>query len=387
MVKIKKLIHKISGFGMLFSVLLVLLAAPLQPVSVSAQEAGGVVGFTECNFQEATPGGSNQIQQCLQTIFRFFFVIGLFVIVFRVAIVALENYNPFSNGQAPTHAIRLVWEVTIGLILIGGPAILVNTINPAALNLNFLNLGRLAASDNAGDSPGGVGAGGNTASTGGDPATGGSSDQTPTAGGRTAEETNQAIDTLQTQSSSYLPARLSQFAGLFAGISVSAQEEDIDPAAISDAEKVLKDVLTAEMRCQKPFVSEDFFDDCRALETDDFIQARRRIPTDYRELLTPLVESDRVITGPVVNVSPIQITPVNIPPVRSNVSGCSWYFAQVFAENDGRPFLVSSELCTLETPGVFWKIQDGKLVPNSGTTWESNSSVLKAGQVLYILTE
>ncbi len=114
-------------------------------ITVSAQGTGPNVGFAECNFSGDGKNGAALIQACLSSIFTFSFVVALFLIAFRVGFNAIEDYNPFANGNATNDAVNTVWEVTVGLILIGGPVLFLNTVNSTLLNFDFLNLGNLTS--------------------------------------------------------------------------------------------------------------------------------------------------------------------------------------------------------------------------------------------------
>jgi len=114
-------------------------------ITVSAQGTGTNVGFAECNFSGDGKNGAALIQACLRSIFTFSFVVALFLIAFRVGFNAIEDYNPFSNGNAANDAVVTIWEVTVGLILIGGPVLFLNTVSSTLLNFDFLNLGGLTS--------------------------------------------------------------------------------------------------------------------------------------------------------------------------------------------------------------------------------------------------
>ncbi len=127
-------------------------------VSVQAQGDAGSgpnIGFTECNFSgKDGKQGATLIQNCLRSIFTFAFVIALFLIAFRIGFDAVEDFNPFVNGNSTNDAVKTVSEVAIGLILIGGPVLFLNTVNSSLLNFNFLNLGSLTSSNSTSGTPG-----------------------------------------------------------------------------------------------------------------------------------------------------------------------------------------------------------------------------------------
>lgn len=124
------------------------------PVSVLAQGAS-ITGFAECDIKAAQKGkGTEILQKCIQSILRFLFVLGLFIIAFKIGLVAFTNINPNSNSKAMEQSVTLVTDILIGLLLIGAPGLIIAIFNPAALNLNFLDLGSLAGLNNsAGPTP------------------------------------------------------------------------------------------------------------------------------------------------------------------------------------------------------------------------------------------
>lgn len=131
-------------------------------IPVNAQSTTNV-GFAACNFtQDSGVQGATLIQGCLKSVFTFAFVIALFLIAFRIGMNALEDYNPLVNGNATTDAVSTIWEITIGLVLIGGPVLFLNTVNSTLLNFDFLNLGNLTSNSSAPS----TGTGSTTGSTG-----------------------------------------------------------------------------------------------------------------------------------------------------------------------------------------------------------------------------
>jgi hypothetical protein len=128
--------------------LLIVLFSVLRPISVSAQAATGVGGFTGCDFSsiEKDPtGGSKLFEGCIRQVITFLFVVGLFLIVFRIGLSAFNSINPGADGNAIKDSVGAVRDIMIGLLLIIAPSIILATVNPAALSLNFLDLGKLAS--------------------------------------------------------------------------------------------------------------------------------------------------------------------------------------------------------------------------------------------------
>ena len=142
---VRKILVSLTAFVLLLSF------TGASNVSVHAQNAN--IGFAECNFSGSGKKGPELIQGCLKSIFTFSFVIALFLIAFRVGFNALDDYNPFSNGNAVDDAVSTVWEVAIGLVLIGGPVLFLNTVNTSLLNFDFLSLGNLSSVNQTGKTP------------------------------------------------------------------------------------------------------------------------------------------------------------------------------------------------------------------------------------------
>jgi hypothetical protein len=126
---------------------------------------GSQSGFKECtfNFKDAT-GGDNILKKCVQSVVRFVLVVGLFTLVFRIAYAAIMNIN---GGTANSSKLikDAITDIFIGLLLVGAPGLIIYTINPAALNLGFLNLGKISVSQSSGVSSVNGGGGGGSGTT------------------------------------------------------------------------------------------------------------------------------------------------------------------------------------------------------------------------------
>jgi hypothetical protein len=144
---LQKIILSLSFLVVLFSQALV--AAPLaitvtQPVAVHAQDGGGAsaLGFSACSaesYQGEGGGGTNVVFQCVQSVLRFVFVLGLFIGAFRFAVAALGNYAPGGNADAIADSRKALNGIVIGLLLMGAPGAILSLLNPAATNIDFLS--------------------------------------------------------------------------------------------------------------------------------------------------------------------------------------------------------------------------------------------------------
>ncbi len=129
-------------------------------VSTETANAGT---FRNCNFRGAQDN-PNAFQDCLGTIFQFVIVISFLLILFRIALAALNSYNPLGGGNPVNNAVTIVWDIVLGLIFIGGPILILGTLNPALLNFQLIDITSITGSNNNGSS-GNNGDGGNGTST------------------------------------------------------------------------------------------------------------------------------------------------------------------------------------------------------------------------------
>lgn len=147
------------------------------PTQVNAQNSG-VIAFKECDIKAASAGSSGPalFQNCVKSVLRFIFVLGLFLIIFRVGFAAFTNLNPSSDTKAVKDSINAVNEIAIGLILIGLPWLIITTISPGAGDLSFLNLGKIGdnftsinlnPNQNTGGGTGGTNGGNSSSNSGG----------------------------------------------------------------------------------------------------------------------------------------------------------------------------------------------------------------------------
>ena len=125
--------------------------------------AGSNSGFKDCSFDfkdaSATDTATNSIlQKCIQSVIRFVLVVGIFTMVFRVAFAAIMSVNGEGGDKASKAIKDAIYDVVIGILLIGAPGLIIYTVNPAALNLGALNLGNIANISNS-NGVGGAGGG------------------------------------------------------------------------------------------------------------------------------------------------------------------------------------------------------------------------------------
>lgn len=142
------------------------------PTQVNAQNSG-VIAFKECDIKAASAGSSGPalFQNCVKSVLRFIFILGLFLIIFRIGYASFTNLNPTSDTKAVKDSITAINEIAIGLILIGLPWLIITTVSPSAGDLSFLNLGKignsitsikLSPSGGTGGGTGGTNGGNNT---------------------------------------------------------------------------------------------------------------------------------------------------------------------------------------------------------------------------------
>lgn len=134
--KVIGVIKRIIGAFTLLSLIFGLFAT--SPVSVHAQGAGS--NFSECRFSTPTQGTTqnDQLILCMRQIYNFIFFIGIILIIYRIAVAALDNFDPTRNGRAVDNSIKAIRDIVTGLIILGGFYIFLNTLNPALLMTNFL---------------------------------------------------------------------------------------------------------------------------------------------------------------------------------------------------------------------------------------------------------
>jgi hypothetical protein len=118
-------------FGSLFNI-----SGVYAQSTTSTTPSSGVIGFTQCNF--ATSSQSSSISPCVQQILTFLFVIGIFLMAFRIAYIGINRFNPL-DGNSEGEQVGLIRDIIIGLVLLGAPALILSAFNQNLLSLDFLN--------------------------------------------------------------------------------------------------------------------------------------------------------------------------------------------------------------------------------------------------------
>ena len=99
--------------------------------------SNGVIGFKACAFNSGSGNNSNALKSCIEDVLKFLFVIGIFLMVFRIAYIGINKLNP--EGGDEKEQVNLIRDVIIGLVLLGAPALVLGAVNQNLLNLNFLD--------------------------------------------------------------------------------------------------------------------------------------------------------------------------------------------------------------------------------------------------------
>jgi hypothetical protein len=263
--------------------LLIILFSVLRPVNAYAQAATGVGGFTSCDYSsiEKNPkDGSKLFEACIRQVITFLFVVGLFLIVFRIGLSAFNSINPGADGNAIKDSVGAVRDIMIGLLLIIAPSIILATVNPAALSLNFLDLGKLASN-----------IGGNNSST--TPTTGTNSPSQPNTNGG-----NTVTPGIKDSAGNTLPSQIKNTADLDAAL----KYYKANPTS-ADAKKSLKEFLTKDQYCDLLFVLTD-----QSAECNDINSTNAALITEVAKEIgvNPPLEQPSNYNGIVRNTTDIQ---------------------------------------------------------------------------------
>ena len=162
-------------------------------IPVEAQATSGTL--TECNFRAADGKVRSDVdtafEDCLGQVFQFIVVVAIMLILFRIALSALKAYNPLGGGD--NNVVTIVADIVLGLLFIGGPYLILTTLNPALTNFDITDLGAIFDNIETGQNQnGGRGDEGNGGSTTG----GEDSSTTPTPGGSNVREVDEAVEIL-----------------------------------------------------------------------------------------------------------------------------------------------------------------------------------------------
>lgn len=352
----------------------------LFPVATNAQatsgSASGVLGFTKCNFDASAAGGKGTqlVRDCIGQILTFVFVVSLFLIAIRVATSALGNYNPLSNGNADKEAISLVYDVTLGLILIGGPVIILNTINPASLNLDIFDLTKLSqtAAISSGDKTTG---GGGSTSTASKP----TSPTVKTKDGKTLtpEEVKKAAEKSKETKAAYM---LPNIKNIFIP-NVLAQE-----LSQSETDSILSSVLSIESTCSNIFIPSSEVDNCVSLE-NDFTDALNSIDPSDRKNLLPLNDTKKELTGKITTLRDIIVQDIQISPTETLKPNCSNYYASVQIKDNAimQNRILSGLICNDNVTGYkFWRKESNSIAVDVMTI-PARTEISPENSLLYLL--
>jgi hypothetical protein len=120
---------------------LVALSAVFNTVPTFAQNAD-VIGFTDCNLIDASKDKNadkkSLVSKCTTQILTFLFVIGIFLLAFRVAYIGINKFNPLEQG-GEAKQVGLVRDTIIGLILLGAPSLILGALNTNLLKIDILD--------------------------------------------------------------------------------------------------------------------------------------------------------------------------------------------------------------------------------------------------------
>lgn len=386
MKSIIRLIRSSIG-GVILIILTLSILSPLASLNAYAQtDTGAVAGFTECSFNSKT-NSPDQIQKCLSQIFRFVFVLSIFIIAIRVAVIALGNYDPFHNGSADNQAVQVVWEVTVGLILIGGPVLLINVINPASLNLSFLGLGNLAPSGVTTSiitNPNGIVTTGGTSST---------DSKAPTVEGNNAEDVSNAVNNLNDGAPGISDREGNNTTGKFyqtinsivknGGLVQVSAQTDQEKYLIS--EQKITTILAISVQCQKPFVTSSRLSDCRNLESEEFVNALAPLKPELRTSLTLLTDNFAINEGALVARTDFIVEDINITPTKTVNPNCNDHYAIIRETATQKSWSTITKICNNELSNdKIWTKKDGSIVPNTEGEVLSGTEVIGNNQIVYL---
>jgi hypothetical protein len=358
--------------GLLVVSIFFLFSQLMTPQPVFAQNNNranvGVAGFNGCNFDGTVDPNSNMLHTCLKQIFTFAFVVAVFLIAFRIGIAAIEDYNPVVNGNAVSDTVSLVRDVTIGLILIGGPVLILNTLNPATLNFN-LNLGNLVGPTTSTDV--------NNNNRNNNPGSGGTSNSAIGSGVR-PKNVRDAVNTLESKSIS-----LNYNPNLAWGVKVWAST-----MRTQEAEKIITDVLTVEVKCKNLFVDQFTVNDCKTIEQEDWITARQAISDKTRKELTPLFDSKVSFISQNFATKNLKILDTKIQPSSLIKTDCKMAYAQVQTEEDKpKIYTIGGEICgNRPVTMAFFKGNGDQVQPKEGESITQYTQVSGSNDLFHIIS-
>lgn len=397
----------------------------IAPVTTYAQDTNEApLGFRDCSFTDGQTNavtGENPITKCVGSILRFVFVVALFTIAIRVATLALNNYNPFSNGDANAQAIGMVWDVTVGLLLIGGPVIILSALNPALLNLDFVDqLGGIQSDSQSSNDA-------STTSSTETPPTDPETAVEPSIQGVTQTDLQTSVDNLRTNIEDIAQRGLDALNRAIGGQQrpvfgpqpqtpedTSAATETNEEEAASNTgfwippfwtintlaqdreaptieeqvigEEKVRIVLNVEQECYQLLVPVSKKAECD-LFFADFQPILDSLEPASREKLTPINDTKDIISGSFFVTSETTIRNVILEPQKITNTQCFLYSVVLSSANIMHSEQVyAMEICNNELPEqLFLQNKEGVIVPRTGEVLPAGTVVTQNNQVLYKL--
>jgi hypothetical protein len=215
--------------------------APTDTQNKSIQNTANI-GFTECSFKTTSASGS--VTKCVTQILQFALVIGVFLVVFRIALVGVYQFNPDASVDAQKESVTLVRDLVIGFILIGAPGMFLGLLNANLINIEFLDFTKkgLTGGDPTKAKTNLINTKGTGTGTSGTNGTGGGGTSTGTVSvqGINPNDLKQAITDLKANGTN---------------------------AAAADK---IKKIAALQAQCSSPFVSSGTATDCKTLQTAEY---------------------------------------------------------------------------------------------------------------------
>jgi hypothetical protein len=332
MVKIPFL-SRVSYFCKATLLLIVVFQTLFIPVS-QAQAAG----FSNCNLSGVSEGSADDaIGKCIIQVLRFALVIGIFIALFRIGFVAFTSSNPFGGGGTTADMVNALKDFAIGIMILGGPYLILNTINPALLNFGFIgrtfNIGAQNKSNNG-------------------------------QGGSSSNGTSQ-------------PAVISNSKASFDGITPSQFQSDVDklktePGNIAAATTVKK-VLEAQRNCTNLFVTN--FETCKAIEDAGYQEALKSVSPGIKQTLGGTKSAQLDLKGSFVPTKELTVKSPATSSFQNTPKGCKLYTIQVVdTSNKNSSLLVEKCDDNLSSP-LFKKGANGTLAINEGFKIKSGTTI------------
>jgi hypothetical protein len=304
---IKKLQISFLAVFMVFGLIGATLQVSTVPVHAQRNATDNVIGFTGCN-------DGDKLGQCVGSILRFAFVIGVFLMAFRIAMIGVNRFNPESN-EDPSKAVgEAVRDLIIGVILLGAPSLILGSLNQDLLRLDFLKLdGFTGGKLSTGTAPN-TGGGGSSGGGSGGSNTGGGVGGGNSSGGNTNTGGVRVSGVTATQ----LGDALSNF---------TANPANATPETLN----ILKSIGNIVATCDDVFTAN--YSSCQTLGTGEFsILKSQFTDTLLRGLQIPNIEPPSTYTGNVSNNQNIRIEPAGIP--NKTQGSCILSYAKITQGNN-----------------------------------------------------